>query len=350
MRETLSRSESSAGLTTAYPERGPDRDRWIVAHRPPRNRVAAFRPYAVQVESERAEDGAVVPVAIIFLTNRECHWRCLMCDLWKNTLPVAVPGGAIVTQIDYALKRVPALARSRHLKLYNSGSFFDPRAIPPEDQPAIARHVCGFERVIVESHPALVGQATVRFRNVLAEAASRLSQTRRPLPQLEVAMGLETAHPDVLRKLNKHMSLDQFARAAEFLRRHQIALRAFVLVKPPFLDEADALRWAGRSLEFAFDCGAAVAVLIPTRPGNGALEALAKRGEFSPPRLATLEAALDRGIGLGRGRVFADLWEVRRFAECPACFAHRIERLKGMNLRQQWTATIQCTQCGAGTG
>ena len=58
---------------------------------------------------------------------------------------------------------------------------------------------------------------------------------------LEVAMGLETVHPEILPKLNKRMTLDLFQRAAERLRKDGIGLRAFVLVKPPFLAEAEGV-------------------------------------------------------------------------------------------------------------
>jgi uncharacterized Fe-S cluster-containing MiaB family protein len=68
-------------------------------------------------------------------------------------------------------------------------------------------------------------------------------------------MGLETAHPEVLARLNKRLSLEQFTRAAQFLRQHEIALRVFILVKPPFLAEDEALDWAKRSLDFAFEQG-----------------------------------------------------------------------------------------------
>ena len=47
---------------------------------------------------------------------------------------------------------------AKHLKLYNSGSFFDGRAIPEEDYPRIASLVSHFETVIVESHPKLIGE------------------------------------------------------------------------------------------------------------------------------------------------------------------------------------------------
>ena len=215
-------------MTSSYPETAPERDRWILDRRPNRNTVDPTRPYAFLIEQERAESGEIELVATIFLTNRECPWRCLMCDLWKNTLTVTVPLGAIPAQIDYALRELPDHEAARQIKLYNSGSFFDPKAIPVEDYGAIAQRIARFERVIVECHPQLVNDSCLRFRDLLPG-------------KLEVAMGLETIHPQVLNKLNKRMTLDLFRRAAEFLAKNQIALRVFVLVKPPFLDETEAL-------------------------------------------------------------------------------------------------------------
>ncbi|MBC8002638.1 MAG: hypothetical protein H7X97_08630, partial [Opitutaceae bacterium] len=219
--------------------------------------------------------------------------------------------------------------RLRQIKLYNSGSFFDPRAIPPDDHAAIASRLRDFERIIVECHPALVTEDILSFRDQLT-------------PGLEIAMGLETAHPDVLEKLNKRMTLEQFRRAADFLRRHGIALRVFVLVRPPFLNEAEALEWANRSTDFAFDCGATAVSLIPTRPGNGALEALAASGQFSEPRLATLEAAHVHGVARKRGRVFADLWDLQRFSSCDRCFQSRHDRLDRINLNQMVEPPVDC--------
>ncbi len=329
-----------------YPDSSRERDEWILARRPARNVVDPQKPSAFLVEDERAESGEIVRVATIFLTNRECPWRCLMCDLWRNTLTESVPPGAIPAQIDYALGRLRGLplprrvdqrgVETRHLthapqvrqatiKLYNAGSFFDPRAIPPEDFPAIAERLRGFERVIVECHPSLVGESALRFRDLLSG-------------KLEVAMGLETAETTVLEKLNKKMTLATFAKAAAFLRAHAIALRVFVLVKPPFLDESNALHWARRSIDFAFTCGASVVSLIPTRAGNGAIEALG----FVPPKLALLEAAHDYGVGLQRGRVFADDWDLEKFSECAKCFPARRERLQQMNAGQTLRERIAC--------
>jgi archaeosine synthase beta-subunit len=306
-----------------------ERDAWIVAQRGPKNRLDPRRPYAFLVEPERSAAGEVVNVATLFLTNRECPYRCLMCDLWRNTLDERVPVGAIPEQIRHALDRLPP---ARQVKLYNSGNFFDPAAIPPEDYPEIARLVVPFERVIVESHPGMLGRRCLEFQALLPG-------------DLEVAMGLETADPEVLARLNKRMTLDDFTRGAAFLAEHGIALRAFILLRPPFMEEAEGLEWACRSVEFAFDCGATACSIIPTRAGNGALDALAAAGQFAPPSLASMEAALEYGVGLGRGRVFIDLWDAVRFPTCAACAEVRLARLGEINRTQKVFSTVRCAEC-----
>jgi archaeosine synthase beta-subunit len=313
-----------------YPESSAERDRWIIGLRPQRNQLDPHRPYAFHVENERAASGEILPVATIFLTNRECPWRCLMCDLWRNTLTETVPDGAIPRQIEFALSRLPP---ARQLKLYNSGSFFDPHAIPPADYEAIASLANPFDRVIVECHPSLIDERCLHFRDLLDA-------------KLEIAMGLETVHPVALQRLNKRMTTLQFARAAEYLRKNEIDLRVFVLVQPPFVSTENAAYWAERSVDFAFKCDATVVTLIPTRAGNGALDHLMESGDFTPPSLQTLEDALDYGLNLQRGRVFADLWDIERFASCSVCCKERIARLAKMNDSQLIRERIQCEFCG----
>jgi radical SAM enzyme (TIGR01210 family) len=254
-----------------------------------------------------------------------------MCDLWKNTLTYSVPPGAIPQQIDFALARLGS--HPEQIKLYNSGSFFDAAAIPDVDYPAIAQRVAFASHVIVESHPRLVDEKSIRLRNLLRGS-------------LEVAMGLETIHPDVFPRLNKRFDLPTFARGAEFLRNKEITVRAFILVNPPFLKEEDAIEWAVKSAAFAFDCGAGVVSLIPTRAGNGAMDRLLESGEFRPSNLSTLEQAQEFVLQLRGGRVFADTWDLERFAPCQFCLERRRQRLHLINLTQQPQPRIECAVCG----
>ncbi len=175
----------------------------ILRLRPSHNAVDPSRPYGFFVEEEPRAGGGTDRVATIFLTNRECPWRCLMCDLWKNTLEAPTPKGAIPAQMRYALERLPS---ANVLKLYNAGSFFDRAAIPREDHGEIASYARGFERVVVECHPALVGESSLRFRDSLGG------------PSLQVALGLETANEEILGRLNKGMTVADFENAVDSSR------------------------------------------------------------------------------------------------------------------------------------
>ena len=94
--------------------------KWIISNRGKKNPVDPQKPYAWIVEKERTISGKIEDTASIFLTNSECPFYCLMCDLWKNTTDKPVPVVAVPAQIDFALSRLPLTKR---LKLYNSGSF-----------------------------------------------------------------------------------------------------------------------------------------------------------------------------------------------------------------------------------
>ena len=272
-------------------------------------------------------------MATVLLTGRECPWRCAMCDLWRYTTVSDTPPGAIPAQVAAArsaLRNEPIPVTG--MKLYNAGSFFDPRAVPEADYDRVAEALTGLSRVIVESHPALVGPRVDRF----LAALDRHRGPEGSSAQLEVAMGLETAHPEALDRLNKRFTLERFAQAARALGDRGVMLRVFLLISSPFIPPLEQDAWLLRSIDAAFSCGASVVSLVPTRPGNGAIEALAASGWFRAPDLEDIERsfALALSHAQGRGRVFVDLWDLERFAQCQHCTAARRDRLHSMNLEQ----------------
>ena len=302
-------------------------NQWITSQRGKKQVVDPDKPYGYLAEKEYAGPGRVRDVLTILLTNRECPFRCLMCDLWKHTTDSPVLPGAIPGQIGFALSRLP---RASGLKLYNNGSFFDTGAIPTEDYPAIAGLASDFETVIVESHPAFIGERTLALKDLLD-------------PLLEVAVGLETVHPDVLPRLNKKMDLKDFSQSINFLNANGIGSRAFILLRPPFLCEEEGILWAKKSIDFAFRSGVKTCVVIPVRPGNGALDRLAGQRLFEQPEIRSLETVIEYGIGLDAGPVFADLWDIEQFSTCGRCLDRRIERLSRMNLQQKVLPPVACT-------
>jgi uncharacterized Fe-S cluster-containing MiaB family protein len=75
------------------------------------------------------------------------------------------------------------------------------------------------------------------------------------------------------------------------------------------------------------------------------MEELMQRGEFEMPRLASLEEVLEYGIAQGRGLVFADTWDLELFSDCKTCFTDRYERIQQLNLTQQTSEQIVCSDC-----
>lgn len=333
-----------------YPASHAARDQFVLERRGPRTLHDAWHYQDLIVEDERTAQGLIARAATVFLTGRECPWRCVMCDLWQYTTTADTPAGAVPAQIAAArLALEEHQERVAHMKLYNAGSFFDPRAVPPGDYDDIAVKLEGLDRVIVESHPALIGSRVDR----LLEALDRRRVASGAPVQLEVAMGLETANPTALEQLHKRMTVDEFAAAAEKLKHRSVAVRVFLLISPPFIlpDEQDA--WLLHSIDVAFSCGATVVSLVPTRPGNGAIEALAAEGLFRAADLEDIERSVEsaqqrRLEGHVEGRVLVDIWDLKRFARCAHCFEARHARLHAINLEQRSFPLPSCPRCGCG--
>lgn len=289
--------------------------------RPARNRLNPDIPYFFLHEEEPDVGGRLQRVNTIFLTSKECAFKCLMCDLWKNTLTGPTPPGAILKQLNYALEKLPD---ADVIKLYNSGNFFDTKAVPLVDYPGIINRVNSYNRVIVENHPKLCNHLCLEFND-------QLNGT------LEIAMGLETIHPDILPRLNKQMTPEDFRTAANFLRQNGIEVRAFILLNPPYLiDKEENIKWVINTIDFAFESGAGCCSVIATRAGNGIMDLLQQSGHYLPPTLDMLEEVFDKALRLQKGRVFVDTWDIGFLSHCDVCFEARKLRLEQMNLDQNY--------------
>jgi radical SAM enzyme (TIGR01210 family) len=309
-------------------------DRRIRGLRPAKPKVDPFTAHGWLVEQERRPNEQNVEWALTaFLAGAECPFTCSFCDLWRWTIDGPTPAGALVRQLEQVLAAVDGPLPDR-LKLYNASNFFDRRAVPPEDLPRIAELALPFSAVTVESHASTIGPRTMEFA--------------RQIPgRLEVAIGLETVHPAAASRLNKRLDLSRFERASDFLRENDVDLRVFVLLGAPHVERNEALDWVVRTVEYAAARGAAVVSIIPVRGGNGELERLQGEGDFHPPTLRELEAALDRCSRVAPTVVTADVWDAERLPACEACRSRRIARLRYLNVSGAPQAPITCAACDA---
>jgi archaeosine synthase beta-subunit len=308
-------------------------DRRIRSLRPPKANVSPHKPQGALFEKERRPDGKIEQALTVFLTGAECPFTCSFCDLWRWTIDGPTPSGALNSQLKSVLQAFEGPVPDR-IKLYNASNFFDQRAVPSEDLPAIAKLTAPFAAVTVESHANTIGPQTLAFAGQIAG-------------RLEVAVGLETIHPAGAAQLNKRLDLARFDWAARFLSENGVDLRVFVLLGAPYVPADESVAWTVRSVEYAVERGASVVSIIPVRGGNGEMERLQALGLFSPPTLSELEVALDRCMQFRSTVVTADLWDVERLPACEACRSERIERLRRLNVSGSTEPRIACAVCGA---
>ena len=307
-------------------------DRRIRGLRPPKTRVDPYQAHGTLIDEERRPEGKIERALTVLLTGAECPFTCSFCDLWRWTIDRPTPPGALTRQLESVLQTLAGPAPDR-LKLYNASNFFDQRAVPSEDLPAIASLTASFAAVTVESHANTIGPKTVAFARQISG-------------RLEVAVGLETIHPVAAAQLNKRLEFARFDLATRFLSENGIDLRVFVLLGVPYVPADESVAWTVRSVEYAVERGASVVSIIPVRGGNGEMERLETLGHFAQPALSQLEDALDRCLQFASTVVTADLWDVERLSACEHCRAGRIARLRRLNVTGIAEPRIDCTICG----
>lgn len=301
--------------------------------RPPKPRVDPWRAQGVLDEIEREAAGAKRTSRTVFLTGAECPFTCVFCDLWRFTTDDPTPRGAIPRQLETALADLEH-GEPHTLKLYNASNFFDERAVPVADHTAIARLLSPFQRVVVECHPRLVDERCLAFRDLIEG-------------DLEIALGLETVHPRAMAGLNKQMTLEDYETATAFAHDHEISTRTFVLIGAPGVPAHEATDWIERSVRHAIASGTSHVALIPVRAGNGALEELSTRGEFSEPDLGAIEEAFAGGLTAQtpEAPVSLDLWDLEAHAGSPCCSAERVTRLREMEASGRLLPPVECARC-----
>lgn len=307
-------------------------DETILRFRGTKVEIDLTQPMGVIHEEEPNLDRPAAKTTTVLLGGKECPFRCLMCDLWKYTIDAPTPNGAIVQQLNAALEQIQ---HRDTIKLYNASNFFDPNSIPVADWDAILTLLSLFQTVVVENHPKLVGDRTLEFSDRLRG-------------QLQVAMGLESANPETLKRLNKRMSVDDYAKACRFLIENKIEIRTFLLIQAPGVAASQAVEETLNSLQFAMDNGSKVSTLIPTRAGNGIIDILVQQGQVTLPTLRTIEETFTTAISMANSSqriVQIDLWDLETFSNCQHCFPSRKERLEQMNLKQCVLPSIPCEHC-----
>ena len=251
------------------------------------------QPTRVWLDEDRTPDGVYDSLTIILNTGG-CRWAraggCTMCGYVAES----VEGGtvsheALMDQIDVCLsfEAENTDEPAEMIKIYTSGSFLDEREVPAKTRDAIAETFESRSRIVLESLPDFV------------ESAKLTDFTRRGI-ETDVAIGLETTNDRVRRDcVNKYFDFAEFEAACDEAAVAEAGVKAYLLMKPPFLSEAEAIEDMIDSIETCAEVEHCHTVSMnPTNVQRYTMvDELYFRNGYRPPWLWSVVEVLEKTVG-----------------------------------------------------
>ncbi|MGQ9720248.1 MAG: archaeosine biosynthesis radical SAM protein RaSEA [Candidatus Jordarchaeum sp.] len=222
---------------------------------------------------------------VVILATRGCNWAlsnwggCSMCG-YVYDAPITVPDSkSLIKQFELAYESSISAKSPLAIKIFTSGSFFDEMEVPKTARESILNKIAADERIeelIVETRPEYVNYEI-------------LSQCREILGEIyfEVAIGLETSNDNIRNYyINKGFELKDFERAVFMAKNTGVGVKSYILIKPLFLREGEAIIDSISSAIDSFKIGVNSISFNPCTVHRGTLvEYLWKLGKYRPPWL-----------------------------------------------------------------
>ncbi len=246
-------------------------------------------PCAVWTGKDLLETGPVETITIIFKTSG-CWWGkaggCTMCGYVYDSAQTDPSNNDLLSQLTKAMKKASELERFM-VKIFTSGSFLDTREVPLDVRHRILEELDEDERIVkvlAETRPEFVTEESVK------DCVSTLKNTA-----FEVAVGLETSS-DIIRKqsVNKGFTFQNFIDAATVAKKNGATVKSYLLLKPPFLSEKDALEDIIRTIRDAAEYSDTFSINLCNVQRGTFVEYLWDRQQYRPPWLWSIVSILQR--------------------------------------------------------
>jgi radical SAM enzyme (TIGR01210 family) len=225
-------------------------------------------------------DGEPCTAVTVILRTKGCHWwwssGCTFCGYFNDTRD-DVTSEDLHAQWNEAKEKYNDFEGHSMVKVYTSGSLLEDREIPVDFQETVLSdcHRLGKE-LIVESR-------TEQLTDEKLAWASKLN------PSFTVAIGLEAYDDEVLRfHVNKGFSVASWDRAVECLERHNLRIKTYLMFKPPFMSEADALDHCITWIESVAEKSDEISINPMNIQRGTVIDRLHRHQEYRPPWLWSL--------------------------------------------------------------
>ena len=240
----------------------------------------ASKPVTVYKTPENLPDGTPCTAATVILRTKGCVWwwksGCTFCGYF-NDVRDDVTAEDMFSQWEEAKRTTNNFRDCKMVKVYTSGTFFEDRENPPEWQEHVLR-----ETYEMGLHLVVEAQAQMCTPEKLEWVAERH-------PGCTVAIGLEAYDNTVLRfHANKGFSLKQWHKAVEILRENSLRVKTYLLFKPPFMSEGDALKHTSSWVSEVSKISDEVSINPMNIQRGTIVDRLFRNREYRPPWLWSL--------------------------------------------------------------
>jgi radical SAM enzyme (TIGR01210 family) len=246
----------------------------------------ASEPATVYTTPEVLADGTPCTAVTVILRTKGCHWwwssGCTFCGYFNDTRD-DVTNEDLHAQWAAAKKKFNHFEEQQMVKVYTSGSLLEDREIPVAFQETVLRdcHDLGKE-LIVESRCEQLTEAKLAWATAIN-------------PSFTVAIGLEAYDDEVLRfHVNKGFSTASWDRAVTNLQAFNLRIKTYLMFKPPFMSEADALDHCVTWIKAVAERSDEISVNPMNIQRGTVIDRLHRHNEYRPPWLWSLVEMIQR--------------------------------------------------------
>ena len=225
----------------------------------------------------------------ITLSPTGCAWAknggCTMCGEYEGSSKGdSIPDYLHIAQFAKAVAELVPLYKPKWLRINQEGNYANNNETKQVVQKTIlklATQLKGIKRITIESRPQyLTEEILTVYSNIIKNSGI----------ELEIGMGFESGN-DVIRNIciNKGESIADFEKTLKLMKKHGILSLAYVLLKPPFLTENEAIGDAVNSIIYANKIGFERISLEPMSIHKYTIvDALTRLSQYSTPWLWSL--------------------------------------------------------------
>ena len=186
-------------------------------------------------------DKKIVDTFVIIFRTQGCSWAlksgCSMCGYFNDSMWQKVSDDDLLTQFNIAMN---SYSGQKFVKIFTSGSFLDNKEISPIVRNEIMDKLSDItNKISVESRPEYITD------KILSDIKKNTD-----MYNIEIGIGLETANDSIRTDyLNKGFTFNDYINAANILKKHNMTLKTYVLIKPPFLTEKESINDAIKTVD-----------------------------------------------------------------------------------------------------